>query len=106
AATLARLMSHLGHERFYVAGHDRGGRVGFRLALDQPARVTAFAALDIVPTLDVWENMGWRQALATYHWQFLAVPAPVPEHLIGLDPDFYIDHLIDRWAGDATRLDP
>ncbi|WP_374376002.1 alpha/beta fold hydrolase [Dongia sp.] len=105
AGIMARLMTRLGHERFFLAGHDRGGRVGFRLSLDHPERVLAFAALDIVPTLAVWEGMGWRQALATYHWQFLAVPAPVPEHMIGLDPDFYIDHLIERWAGDATRLD-
>ena len=105
AEIMARLMSRLGHERFFLAGHDRGGRVGFRLSLDHPERVMAYAALDIVPTLAVWEGMGWRQALATYHWQFLAVPAPVPERMIGLDPDFYIDHLIERWAGDATRLD-
>lgn len=106
AAILAQLMSHLGHEQFCLAGHDRGGRVGFRLALDYPARVRSYAALDIVPTLAVWENMRWCEALATYHWQFLAVPSPVPEQMIGHDPDFYIDHLIERWAGDATRLDP
>jgi haloacetate dehalogenase len=106
ARIMARLMSKLGHERFLLAGHDRGGRVGFRFALDHPERVAAFAALDIVPTLSVWENMGWQQALATYHWQFLAVPAPVPEKMIGADPDFYLDHLIERWAGDAGRLDP
>jgi haloacetate dehalogenase len=106
AAIMARLMTMLGHERFFLAGHDRGGRVGFRLALDHPARVMAYAALDIVPTLAVWEGMRWQQALATYHWQFLAVPSPVPERMIGHDPDFYIDHLIDRWAGDVTRLNP
>lgn len=105
ARIMAEMMSALGHERFLVAGHDRGGRVGFRLALDYPKRVRAFAALDIVPTLAVWENMGWQQALATYHWQFLAVPAPLPENMIGADPDAYLDHLIERWAGDASRLD-
>lgn len=106
ARIMAELMSQLGHDRFFVAGHDRGGRVGFRLALDYPERIRAFAALDIVPTLAVWENMGWQQALATYHWQFLAVPAPIPENMIGADPDSYLDHLIERWAGDAGRLDP
>ena len=106
ARIMAELMSALGHERFLLAGHDRGGRVGFRLALDHPTRVRAFAALDIVPTLAVWENMGWQQALATYHWQFLAVPAPIPEQMIGADPDAYLDHLIARWADDVSRLDP
>lgn len=106
ARIMSELMTALGHNTFHLAGHDRGGRVGFRMALDFPERVRAFAALDIVPTLAVWENMGWQQALATYHWQFLAVPAPVPEKMIGADPDFYLDHLIERWAGDATRLDP
>jgi haloacetate dehalogenase len=106
ARIMAELMTALGYDRFLLAGHDRGGRVGFRLAIDHPERVRAYAALDIVPTLAVWENMGWREALATYHWQFLAVPAPVPERMIGRDPDFYIDHLIERWAGDATKLAP
>jgi haloacetate dehalogenase len=100
---LVLLMSHLGHERYIVAGHDRGGRVGFRIALDYPERVVALAALDIVPTLYAWETMDWQRALDDYHWLFLAQPAGVPEHLIGRDPDFYIKHLLDRWAGDRSR---
>jgi haloacetate dehalogenase len=98
------LMSKLGHEKFYVAGHDRGGRVGFRLALDHPERVCAFAPLDIVPTLFAWESMDWVRALDDYHWLFLAQPAPLPEHLIGNDPDFYVNHLLDRWAGNREAL--
>lgn len=106
ARIMARLMSKLGHERFHVAGHDRGGRVGFRLALDYPGRVKAYAAVDIVPTLAVWESMDWEHALASYHWPFLAQPAPVPERMIGHDPVFYLDHLIERWAGDSRKLTP
>jgi len=106
AADMAKLMSALGHERFALAGHDRGARVGFRLALDHAARVERFAALDIIPTLDVWEQMDADKALATYHWQFLAVPAPVPERLIAADPDFYIRHLLDRWVGRPDALHP
>jgi haloacetate dehalogenase len=105
ARLLALLMSHLGHETYMLAGHDRGGRVGFRMALDYPERVVAFAALDIVPTLYAWETMDWRRALDDYHWLFLAQPAGVPEHLIGRDPDFYIKHLLDRWAGNRAALD-
>lgn len=104
ARIMARLMSKLGHHDFMIAGHDRGGRVGFRLALDSPERVRAFAALDILPTLAVWESMDWQQALLTYHWPFLAQPVPLPERLIGHDPDFYVDHLIERWAGDRRLL--
>lgn len=106
ARIMARLMSKLGHEQFHVAGHDRGGRVGFRMALDYPERIKAYAAVDIVPTLTVWESMDWQHALATYHWPFLAQPAPVPERMIGHDPIFYLDHLIERWAGDSRKLAP
>jgi haloacetate dehalogenase len=106
AADMAGLMTAFGHERFLLAGHDRGARVGFRLALDQPRRVQRFAALDIIPTLDVWEQIDADKALSGYHWSFLAVPAPVPERLIGADPDFYIRHLLDRWVGRPDALHP
>lgn len=107
--TMARdsveLMEQLGHERFMVAGHDRGGRVGYRLALDHPDRVTHYAALDIVPTLVVWEGMNQSVALSTFHWPFLAQPAPLPERMIGRDPDFWVRHLIERWLGEGNSLD-
>jgi haloacetate dehalogenase len=106
ARDMVRVMETLGHPRFRLAGHDRGARVGYRLCLDHPERVERFAALDIIPTLDAWEQINADRALATYHWAFLAVPAPVPERLIGADPDFYIRHLIDRWAGRREALDP
>jgi len=106
AETMVRLMSALGHEKFLLAGHDRGGRVGYRLALDHPERVIAFAPLDIVPTLFAWEGMDWKRALNEYHWLFLAQPAPLAEHMIGKDPDFYINHLLSRWAGKRDALAP
>ncbi len=106
ARDMAELMTALGHERFLLAGHDRGGRVGFRLCLDHPERVERFAPIDIIPTFDAWEQMNADRAIATYHWSFLAVPAPVPERLIGADPDFYYRHLLDRWAGNREALDP
>lgn len=104
AETMVRLMAQLGHDRFRLAGHDRGARVAFRLCLDHPERVEKYAALDIVPTLDQWERMNADRALSGYHWQFLAVPAPVPERLIGSDPDFYLEHLLRRWAGNFDAL--
>ena len=106
ALDMVQVMAALGHERFALAGHDRGARVGYRLCLDHPDRVTRFAALDIVPTIEVWEDMDAERAISTYHWPFLAVPAPVPERLIGAAPEFYVKHLLDRWAGRRNALDP
>lgn len=104
AQTMVALMQALGHERFHLAGHDRGARVAFRLCLDHAERVQKYAALDIIPTLDQWEGLNADKALGGYHWQFLAVPAPVPERLIGSDPDFYLEHLLRRWAGSYDAL--
>ncbi len=101
-----RVMAALGHARFFVAGHDRGGRVGYRLALDDPECVAGLAVLDIIPTIEQWERLDWRRALSTFHWPFLAQPAPLPERLIGHDPDFWARHLLDRWAGRPDALDP
>jgi haloacetate dehalogenase len=92
AVDLVEVMSRLGHERFAVAGHDRGGRVAYRMALDHPGRVTAAAAFDVVPTGDVWGRADAALALGYWHWAFLAQPAPLPERLIGADPDAFFDH--------------
>jgi len=105
-AALREMMTHLGHKQFYLAGHDRGARIAYRLALDCPAAVRQLALLDIVPTLEVWEAMTARSALASHHWLFLAAPAPVPEKLISADPDTYIGHLLDQWVGDTAALEP
>ena len=85
-------MAALGYERFAVAGHDRGGRVAYRMALDHPDRVTALAVLDIVPTAEVWARADDRLALIYWHWGCLAQPAPLPERLIAGDPDAYFEY--------------
>jgi haloacetate dehalogenase len=85
-------MLALGHERFAVAGHDRGGRVAYRMALDHPDRVSALAVLDIVPTAEVWARTNAIFALGYWHWGFLAQPAPLPERLITGAPDAYWEH--------------
>ena len=84
------LMRHFGHERFRVAGHDRGGRVAYRLALDHPAAVEKLAVLDIIPTGEVWARLDHRFALGYWHWSFLAQPYPVPETLIAPDPEYFL----------------
>src|SRR5688500_12516436 len=85
-----KVMTALGFERFAVVGHDRGGRVAYRLALDHPERVVRLAVLDMIPTLDMWEMMDADMALAVWHWQFLAQPDGLPEALIGRDPDDFL----------------
>ena len=83
-------MEQLGHVHFALAGHDRGGRVAYRLALDHPGRLSRLAVLDILPTYDYWARMDRLYALKIYHWTFLAQPFPLPETLIGGNPDFFL----------------
>ncbi len=91
AAAMVELMEALGFVHFGLAGHDRGGRVGYRLALDHPGRIGRLAVLDIVTTYDMWHRMDARLASRAWHWTFLALPAPFPETLIGHDPTFFFD---------------
>ncbi|WP_444963047.1 alpha/beta fold hydrolase [Nocardiopsis sp. M1B1] len=84
------VMRELGFDSFAVAGHDRGGRVGHRLALDHPEAVTALCALDIVPTRYAFEHADAEFALGYHHWFFLAAGDGIPEHLIGQDPGFWV----------------
>ena len=87
AADLVAAMGALGFDAFAVAGHDRGARVAYRMALDHPEVVTRLAVLDVVPTGEVWRRADATLALGYWHWAFLAQPAPLPERLIGADPD-------------------
>ncbi|HTF49475.1 MAG TPA: alpha/beta hydrolase [Pseudonocardia sp.] len=84
------VMRGLGFDRFAVVGHDRGARVGHRLALDEPASVTGLAVLDIVPTRHTFRHADAAFALGYYHWFFLAAGNGIPERLIGGDPEFWI----------------
>jgi haloacetate dehalogenase len=83
------VMRQLGFERFSVAGHDRGGRVAYRMALDHPDHVERLAVLDIIPTGEVWRRFDAAWAFRYWHWLFLAQPEPLPERWIGLDPEAY-----------------
>ena len=106
AADMAALMRHLGHEKFAVMGHDRGGRVAHRLARDYEDRLTGLAVLDIAPTLSMYENTDMRFAKAYYHWFFLIQPAPLPETLIGADPEFYLRRKIGSWGASGNVHTP
>jgi haloacetate dehalogenase len=105
ALDLVQAMSELGFDRFAVAGHDRGGRVAYRMALDRPATVTALAVLDIVPTAEVWMRTDFTSAVGYWHWSFLAQPAPLPERLILGDPEAWFDFHVRRMGigDDRTR---
>ncbi len=98
AASMIDVMETLGFPSFDVAGHDRGGRVAYRMALDHPVRVRRLAVLDILPTSDYWAKMDRDFALKIYHWAFLAQPAPMPETLIGGAPDFWLEWTLKSWT--------
>lgn len=84
------VMQQLGFDKFVVIGHDRGGRVGHRMALDYPDKVVKLAVLDIVPTHTIYATTNKELATAYYHWFFLIQPYDLPERLIGADPVYYL----------------
>ncbi|MEO1719514.1 MAG: alpha/beta hydrolase [Pseudomonadota bacterium] len=98
---MVALMAALGHDRFVVMGHDRGARVAYRLALDTPDAITALIVLDIIPTIEVWDAMRAAAAIRSYHWSFLAQPAPLPETLIAAAPDAYLGATLKSWVRDG-----
>jgi len=106
AGALVALMDRLGHERFAVVGHDRGARAGYRLALDHPQRVAAYASLTVIPTLDAFASVDKRFALNAWHWFFLAQPGDLPERMLAADPDAYLDTALASMAGGLERIDP
>jgi haloacetate dehalogenase len=106
ANVMIEIMEALGHARFGLAGHDRGGRVGYRLALDHPGRLDKLATLDIVPTWSMWHTFDAKLAMRAWHWTFLAQPAPLPELLLGKAANEYFDLLTAKWlAGTKDAFD-
>jgi haloacetate dehalogenase len=102
AADMVAAMAALGFARFALAGHDRGGRVAVRLALEHADAVAAVAFLEIVPTVEHWRAFDAAMALKSYHWTFLAQPAPMPERLIAADPVYYLEHTLASWTRCGT----
>ena len=101
------MMAPLGFREFAVVGHDRGGRVAYRMALDSPQSISALVVLDIIPTYDMWRNFDAEFAMKTYHWLFLAQPHPLPEMLIERAPIAFLDHTLASWtkSKDLTAFD-
>jgi len=106
ASALVAMMGRLGHERFAVIGHDRGARAGYRLALDHPQCVAAYASLTVIPTLDAFASIDKTFALNAWHWFFLAQPGDLPERMLAADPDAYLDAALAKMAGGLERIDP
>ncbi len=92
------VMAQLGYDEFYVVGHDRGARVGQRLALDYPEKVKKMILLDIIPTTKLYEETDKNFASAYYHWFFFIQPYPLPETLIHNNSDFFLRTCLERWG--------
>jgi haloacetate dehalogenase len=104
AAELVGLMAALGHERFSVVGHDRGGRVAYRMALDHPDAVQRLGVLNIVPTLDQFERMAEGAALEYWPWVFLAQPPPFAERLIAASAEYVLGDILDSWPANPEAI--
>lgn len=104
AADMVQVMEHFGFTRFAVVGHDRGARVTHRMCLDYPDRIERAAVLDIVPTHYMYLTADREFATAYYHWFFLIQPAPLPETLIGADPEFWLRSKLKHWGRTPTAF--
>ena len=98
ANDLIAVMRGLGFDRFHLVGHDRGVRVGLRMALDHEDSIKSLTNLDVVPSQDAFEAMDSSLAFSWFHWHLMRQPAPFPETLIGANPKFYLDFLLDSWT--------
>lgn len=102
ARDMVAVMARLGFPRFSVAGHDRGGRVAYRMALDAPDRVERLAVLDVVPTDAVWDRADARFALAFWPWSLFAQPEPLPEAVLTSVPEAIVDAALGGWGTPPT----
>lgn len=98
ARDIAGLMDALDIAQTHILGHDRGGRVAYRFALDHPERLLKLGIIEIVPTGDFWQAWDANLAKKAYHWTFLAQPHPLPETLIGADAEGYMNHTLASWT--------
>ncbi|MFC5754060.1 alpha/beta fold hydrolase [Actinomadura rugatobispora] len=104
AADIVALARALGHERFALAGHDRGALVAFRAGLDHPGTITRLACLDVLPTLDMWDAMRGLGGAVGFHLYLMAQPPGLPERMINASADAFFGHFLDIWAGDPRAI--
>jgi haloacetate dehalogenase len=106
ALDMVRMMQSQGFARFCVAGHDRGARVAYRMALDHADRIERLAVLDIIPTGEALRRADVRLALDYWPWSLLAQPEPLPERLIVADPEIVVDDALGGWGSDRSSFPP
>lgn len=106
AQDMLALMRALGFERFAVLGHDRGARVGYRLALDHPQAVRCFSSLTVVPTEAMWQRAGMAFGLKAYHWFLFAQPFDLPERLLAADPAYFLDWTLRNMVLKVDAITP
>ncbi|GAA2357217.1 alpha/beta hydrolase [Dactylosporangium salmoneum] len=104
AADIVALAAGLGHERFALAGHDRGALVAIRAGLDHPGTITHLAVLDVLPTLDMWDILHGSTAAVAFHLYLMAQPPGLPEQLISASADAFFGHFLDVWARDPQAI--
>lgn len=102
AQDMVEVMASLGFSEFLVAGHDRGGRVTHRMALDYPERIKKACVMDIAPTHHMFKTADQDFATGYYHWFFLIQPDGLPEHMINADPAYYLIEKLKRWSAPGT----
>lgn len=106
ATTIHQALGSLGAPSYALVGHDRGGRVAYRAALDRPEAVRSLAVLDVIPTAEVWDRADDRMALAFWPFSLLAQPEPLPERLLTADPDAFVDAALENWGTPASVFPP
>lgn len=104
AADIVSLARALGHERFALAGHDRGALVAIRAGLDHPEAITHLASLDVLPTLDMWDVMHGRSAAVGFHLYLMAQPPGLPEQMIHATADAFFGHFLDIWTQNPQAI--
>ncbi|ROO59223.1 pimeloyl-ACP methyl ester carboxylesterase [Micromonospora sp. Llam0] len=104
AADIVALAGELGHERFALAGHDRGALVAIRAGLDHPTRISHLASLDVLPTLDMWDVLHGSTAAVAFHLYLMAQPPGLPEQMIGASADAFFGYFLDLWTRDPQAI--
>jgi haloacetate dehalogenase len=104
AADIIALAHALGHERFALAGHDRGALVAIRAGLDHPEAITHLASLDVLPTLDMWDVMRGTGAAVGFHLYLMAQPPGLPEQMIHATADAFFGHFLDIWTHNPQAI--
>lgn len=106
AQDMYEMMDQLGYRHYYVAGHDKGGRVAYSLALYYPDQVARLSVLEVVPELDTMNLINYQSAYSHYHYFFLSQPQPFPETMISQAPQYFVRHTLFSWAANSHAFPP